>query len=201
MAQASVNYEHVAGGFADALCSISENVAFWEVELEIFRTKAVLEKVADFYAHVFVFLSTFMDWMTRKRRMRLLDSFNEKASSTFDSDIQALSEKAAAIRHIVEQSSRAEVRATRLTAEGTQVSLEGLARDVRVGLQGMARQQAEMEYTARRWAAMQEKANEERQRWVENPKGFEDRLLALIKHSLVDEARVFVRNEPAKAGR
>ena len=169
--------------------------------MQIFRTKAVLEKVADFYAHVFVFLSTFMDWMTRKRRMRLLDSFNENASSTFDSDIKTLSDKAAGIRHRVEQSSRAEARETRLTTEETRMGLEGLARDVRVGLQGMARQQAEMEYAARRWAVMQEKANEERKKWLEDPRSFEDRLLSLIKHSLADEVKRFVRDEPAKAGR
>lgn len=196
-----MNYEHVAGGFADALCSISENVAYLNAEMEIFRTKAVLEKVADFYAHVFVFLSTFMDWMTRKRRMRLLDSFNENAASTFDADIKTLGEKAADIRHLVEQSSRAEVRATRLIAEETRTSLEGLARDVRVGLQGMARQQAEMEYAAQRWAAMQEKAHEERRKLLEDPRNFEDRLLALITHSLVDEAKRFLRDDPAKAGR
>lgn len=198
-----MNHEHIAGGLADALCSISENVTYIEAELEIFQTKAVREKVADFYAHVFVFLSTFMEWMMKKRRSRLIDSFNEKASGDFDSDIHTLNEKSAAIRHLAEQSSRAEVRTTRLTAEGTQVSVEGLAedvKDIRVGLEGMARQQAEMEYVAKRWASVQQRSDEERMRWLEDPSGFERHLLAAIKNSLMDEALAFVRGELMKAG-
>ena len=197
-----MNYEHIAGGFAEALCSISENIAYVQVELEIFRTKLVLEKVADFYAHVFLFFSTFMEWVTKKRRTRLLDSFNDSATSTFDSDIKTLGDKAAEIRHLVEQSSRAELRSTRLTAEEMRMSIEGLTRDmrdIRVGLQGMARQQAEIEYAANTWAALQEKA-EERRRWLEDPSAFEARLVAAIKNSLLEEARQFVTNKPTKEG-
>lgn len=197
-----MNHEHIAEGLADALCSISENVTYIETEMEIFQTKAMREKVADFYAHVFVFLSTFMEWMIKKRRSRLIDSFNEKISGAFDSDINTLNDKSAAIRHLAEQSSRAEIRATRLTAEGTLLSIEGLAddvRDIRVGLQGMARQQAEMEYAVKHWASLQQRSDEEKRHWLEDPNGFEKHLLVAIKNCLMDEALAFVREEPLKA--
>lgn len=103
----------------------------------------MLEKVGDLYAHIFIFLSSYMDWMMRKRATRLLDSFNENLARKFELSIKNIHERSSAIRNLVAQSSRAEIRATRL-------QVEKLTGDYRVGQEGSARHQAEMEYFAAR---------------------------------------------------
>lgn len=108
-------------------------------DLDMFKTPAMLEHVADLYAHVFLFLSNFMDLVMRKRAKRLLDSFNENLNKKFEKDIKLINDKSARIRNLVEQGSRAELRDTRLT-------VEQLERDIRIGQEGEARHRAEMEH-------------------------------------------------------
>ncbi len=103
----------------------------------------MMQLVADFYAHIFVFLSDVMDWVTEKRRKRLLDSFNEDLFQKFDDQIARIRDKSGMIRNLAAQSSRAEQRVTTLT-------LEDLNRDVRLGIQGAERRHAEMVYFAER---------------------------------------------------
>ncbi len=97
----------------------------------------MLERVADLYAHIFLFLSGAMDWIMEKRHRRMLDSFNENFRKRFDDEVTAIKDKAEHIRSLAGQSSRAELRATRLI-------VEELERDLRLGLEGEARRQAEM---------------------------------------------------------
>jgi hypothetical protein len=69
----------------------------------------------------------------------MLDAFNESFSKRFDNEVGVIKHKAERIRNLGAQSSRAEVRVTR-------IALEDLHRDVRVGLVAGARQQAELQY-------------------------------------------------------
>lgn len=101
------------------------------------------ELVVDLYAHIFIFLGSVMDWILEKRFKRLVDSFNESLSKRFESEVKVIRRKAERIRDLAAQSSRAELRATRLT-------VEGIERDVRVGLVASAREQAEMNYRMKR---------------------------------------------------
>ena len=103
----------------------------------------MIQLVVDLYAHIFVFLSDVMDWVTEKRRKRLLDSFNESLFQKFEGQIDKIKYKSEMIRNRAAQSSRAEQRATRL-------ELEDLSRDVRLGLQGEERRHAEMTCFAQR---------------------------------------------------
>ncbi|KAK7413762.1 hypothetical protein QQX98_007329 [Neonectria punicea] len=157
---ASVNHERFAEGLAESLAAISEHIKEFKAELEIFRTTRVLEKVAELYAHIFLFLSNVMDAFMRKRYRKMLDSFNENIYKKFEDDIQKINAKASEIRSIVSQSSRAEVRHTR-------VQLERLDRDVRVGLQGDARHRAEMQEYASRIERELHQAQIERQELIE----------------------------------
>ncbi|CAJ2501363.1 Uu.00g042160.m01.CDS01 [Anthostomella pinea] len=154
--QASINHERMAEDLSEALCSISEYVVECKVELELFRTQAMMKLIADFYAHIFVFLSDVMDWIAEKRRRRLLDSFNENFYQKFEDKIETIKRKSEMIRNLAAQSSRAEQRATRLT-------LEELAKDVRVGLVGEERRHAEMTYFAERMERELLARQEERQ--------------------------------------
>jgi hypothetical protein len=101
----------------------------------------MMQLIADLYAHIFVFLSDVMGWITEKRRKRLLDSFNENFNQKFENQIEIIGNKSERIKNLAAQSSRAEQRVARL-------EIEDLARDVRVGLVDEARRQAEVAHMA-----------------------------------------------------
>lgn len=126
---------------SEALSSIGENITECKAELEIFHTMDMLERVAELYAHVFLFLSCIMDYLAKKSVMRLIDSFNENLCKKFQDEIKLINAKSALMRNIAARGSRAEVRATRLM-------VEDLGRDVRIGLEGEARNRAEMKHFA-----------------------------------------------------
>ncbi|KAI0514732.1 hypothetical protein F5B22DRAFT_610538 [Xylaria bambusicola] len=139
--QASVNHERISEDFSEALCTISEHVADCKVELEIYHTRAMKELIADLYAHIFIFLSDVMVWITEKKRRRLLDSFNEKFIQKFEKQLSMIKQKSERIKNLAAQCSRAEQRHVR-------AAVEDLAQDVRLGLTGQRRQEAEMAYYA-----------------------------------------------------
>lgn len=184
-----MNHERIAEGLATALVAISENVAECQAELQLFQTEAVAEKVSDLYAHVFIFLSSYMDWMMRKRATRLLDSFNENLFRKFELDIQKINERSAAIRNLVAQSSRAELRETRL-------HVESLVRDFRVGQEGEARHRAEMEYFATRIERELDMTRKERMQLEEEGRQVKE-LAAQLTHLLQERALQWVGDERA----
>ncbi|KAK2051879.1 hypothetical protein LY76DRAFT_556540 [Colletotrichum caudatum] len=138
---ASANHEKVVEGLSDSLSTIGEYVSDCAIDQELFQTEDMQKLIADLYSHIFLFLTTVMDWMMKKRRRRLLDSFNEDLLTVFEDDMEKIKTITKRIRNLAEQGSRAEVRSARST-------LEELARDVRVGLEGERRHQAEMRHHA-----------------------------------------------------
>ncbi|KAH8170875.1 phytanoyl-CoA dioxygenase family protein [Sarocladium implicatum] len=141
--KASVNHKRTAELLDEALTEICESVSECLVNAELFPTPDLVDKIADLYAHIFVFLSSYMDYLMRKRRTRLLDSFNENSSQNFDTERNRIKSKINVIRNLVQQGHYAEGRDTRLT-------VQQIAQDVRVGQEGNERHQAEMrDYAAR----------------------------------------------------
>lgn len=150
-----MNHEAVAEGLSQALASVSDNIIDCCRSLEIFDTTAMKQKIGDLYSLVFLLLSDVMDWFMKKRRNRFLDSFNENLYKKFEDRIKSINETSATIRNLAAQSSYAEGRATRLY-------LEELGQDLRAGLEGQARQRAEMEYHASTIARQIEQSRMER---------------------------------------
>ncbi|KAI0020195.1 hypothetical protein F4780DRAFT_743271 [Xylariomycetidae sp. FL0641] len=187
--KASVNHERIAEGLSDALCAISEHIVQCEAELDLFRTEAMVRLVADFYAHIFIFLSDAMDWIMEKRRKRLLDSFNENLYQKFEEQIDEIKSKSSRIREFAAHGSRAEVRVTRLIAEN-------LARDRRVGLEGQARHQAQMVYMAEQ---MQRGLNEHQKERQEDRLLYR-RLAERLDASLEDSGILWLRQMRAHYG-
>ncbi|KAI1644423.1 uncharacterized protein F4817DRAFT_346889 [Daldinia loculata] len=182
--QASVNHERIAEGLSEALCRISEHVYECKSELELFRTREMLELVADFYAHVFIFLSDTMDWISEKRRKRLLDSFNENFYKKFENQVETIRHKSDMIRNLAAQSSRAEQRVTRLV-------VEDLAQDIRLGLTGEERRHAETIYAAEKIEKELSEGRRERQLLREEERQFKqlaDRLTSMLQ----DKAMVWI---------
>ncbi|KAH7134107.1 hypothetical protein EDB81DRAFT_726007 [Dactylonectria macrodidyma] len=190
--QASVNHERFAEGLADSLASISEHIIECKAELEIFHTPKVVEKVAELYAHVFLFLSSVMDFLMRKRFSKMLDSFNENIYKRFEDDIQKINAKASVVRDVAAQSSRAEVRSTR-------EQLGRLDRDLRIGLQGDARHQAEMRDYATRIERELLKAQAERQELLEAGRQVKE-LTARLNFMLEEQGQASIVNQRAQLG-
>ncbi|KAK4227774.1 phytanoyl-CoA dioxygenase [Podospora fimiseda] len=190
--KASVNHERLAEDLADALCTISENVADCQAELEIFQTTAMLEKIADLYAHVFIFLSSYMDWIMRKRMTRLLDSFNENLFRKFEPDIKKITDRSNLIKSLVAQSSRAEVRATRL-------HVEDIKRDIRLGREGDARHWAEIEYYADRIERELIASRQERRELVEEGRQVKE-LTARLTQMLEERAMTWLGDQRLNVG-
>ncbi|OTB06590.1 hypothetical protein M426DRAFT_72113 [Hypoxylon sp. CI-4A] len=190
--QASVNHERIAEGLSEALCRISEHVVECRSELQMFQTQTMMELVADFYAHIFVFLSDTMDWISEKRRRRLLDSFNENFYQKFESQVETISRKSDTIRNLAARSSRAEQRVTRLT-------VEDLAKDVRLGLTGEERRHAETVYMAEKIERELLEGRRERQRLREDGEHFKqlaDRLTTMLQ----DKALVWIGDMRSTSG-
>ncbi|KAI3321962.1 hypothetical protein HD806DRAFT_502412 [Xylariaceae sp. AK1471] len=182
--QASVNHERIAEGLSESFCTISEYVVDCQTELEMFRTKAMMELIADLYAHIFVFLSDVMEWITEKRRKRLLDSFNENFNRKFEDQIEAIRNKSDRIKNLAAQSSRAEQRVSRL-------EVEDLARDVRVGLVSEARRHAEVAYMAEILERELSESRKERQLLRDDTQNFK-RLGEKIINMLQDKAMSWI---------
>jgi len=137
----------------------------------------MLESIVDLYEHIFLYLSSVMDWITEKKYRRMLDSFNENLSKRFSDEIAQISHKAKMLRRRAEYSSRAEVRSTRL-------GYEELRKDMRVGLDGIDRYFAEIQHSEER---ISRELREDRRHRDE----FEARLMKLagpVKHLLTMRA-------------
>ncbi|KAF3801311.1 hypothetical protein GCG54_00005467 [Colletotrichum gloeosporioides] len=139
--QASTNHEKIAEGLSESLCIVSQYVNNCKPDLQLFNMEDMQTLIANLYAHIFLLLTSIMDWMMKKRIKRLLDSFNEDLPSVFDNEMGKIKDISDRIRNLASQKNRAELRSTRLTAES-------IARDVRAGLEGDKRHQAEMKHYA-----------------------------------------------------
>ncbi|KAI1124220.1 hypothetical protein F5Y10DRAFT_250067 [Nemania abortiva] len=179
--QASVNHERISEGLSEALCTISEHVAECETELELYHTTEMMRLIADLYAHIFIFLSDVMGWITEKKGRRLLDSFNETFFQKFEDKIGMIKQKSENIRNLAAQCSRAEQRFVR-------VAVEDLTQDIRLGLMGQKRQEAEMVYHAERIEKELYESRKERQQLREDGRNFRllaDRLINMLESGAI----------------
>lgn len=153
-----MNHQKVVEGFVENLCSISDHVKDIQVDKILYDTDAMVQAISKFYSHIFLYLETVMDWILKKSRTRLIASFNENLTDRFENDIKRIRSSAEAIRNLAQQSSRAEVRYHRQEAESGY-------RDIRLGLHGVERQNAEIMHTLedmkRRQAQMEEYRRQE----------------------------------------
>lgn len=190
--EASANHERIADGLSESLLRIGQNITACTTDLEMFKTPIMLEHVSELYGLVFLFLSTFMDWFAKKRRYRILDSFNENLAQKFEDEVKAVTQKATLIRELVEQNSRAEVRETRTGVDYLKAGVDGLRRDVRAGLEGSSRQRAELSYYGAKFADEFQQAKEERKQ--------NRQLITQLTQLLRQNADSFLRNQPLSTG-
>lgn len=155
----------------------------------MYHNKQMMQLIADFYAHIFVFLSDVMSWITEKKRRRLLDSFNEKFFEKFEHQISTITQRSERIRNFAAQCSRAEQR-------HISAAVEDLRQDIRLGLTGQKRHEAEMAYHAEMIARELYEGRKERQRLMEDRENY--RLLAdQLKQMLTDKAITWIKDTRA----
>lgn len=116
----------------------------------------MIEAISEFYGHVFLYLSSVMEWIMEKRRTRFIASFNENLVERFEDNVRRISQSAERIRNLAQQSSRAEARYHRLETEHAN-------RDIRLGLRGLARQNAEIKHDLEVMKRQQAQIEEDRQ--------------------------------------
>lgn len=112
------------------------------VDIKLFRTQLMIQRISEFYGQVFLFLSSIMDWIMEKRRKKLLKSFSESLGDVFEKDLERIVRRAARIRILAEQSSRAELQFVRHKVESLSQGVE----DMRLGSTGLARERAERQH-------------------------------------------------------
>lgn len=144
-----MNHEKIAEGLSAALCEIGEQVRDSTSELHLFPTEQMQRLISDLYAHIFLFLTSVMEWIMQKKYKRLIDSFNQNFIGRFKTEIDTIKNHAERIRQLAAQASRAETRVVRLTGEDMGEEIRELRRDIRVGLEEIARERAEAAYRDR----------------------------------------------------
>lgn len=172
--QASANHEKIAEGLAEGLCTVSEHIEDTDRDLRLSKSDDMLQLVADLYEHVFLFLSSVMDWIMEKRFRRLLDSFSENFNDRFEVEIRRINKKAERIRTFATQSLMAETRVTRLL-------VEGLDRDIRLGMDGDQRHRADMQLFAERIERQLSRAEETRRLQDENMRKLGGSVVVLLE--------------------
>lgn len=172
--QASANHEKIAEGLGEGLCTISEHIEDTDRDLKLSKSDDMLQLVASLYEHVFLFLSSVMDWMMENRFRRLLDSFSENFNDRFQDEIHRINKKSERIRTFATQSLMAETRVTRLV-------VEGLDRDIRLGLDGDKRHKADMQLFAERIERQLLKAEEDRRFQDENMRKLGGAVVVLLQ--------------------
>lgn len=141
-----MNHEKIIEGISQAFNEIGDHVRDCTSELDLFPTEQMQGRISDLYAHIFLFLTSIMDWIMQKRYKRMLDSFNQNFMERFKVDIDLIKSHAERVRQLAAQASRAEVRVSRLTADN---EFRALRNDLRIGLEEIARTRAEIAYRDR----------------------------------------------------
>lgn len=136
--------------------------------MEQFKTQRMIKAVSRLYSHIFILLSDLLGYCSKSSAKRLLDSFNDRIYEEHEEKIGEIRKLGAQVKEIAAQGSRAELRATRIIGEDTNLSVEDLRQDVRIGREGQARFEAELldrvERMDRKMARMMEQKNEASER-------------------------------------
>lgn len=120
-----------------------------EKELEIYKTGDMQKKVANFYAHVFLFLQDTMEWYLKKQRTKVLDAFREDFFTHFEDEINNIKRFSTEIQREAHRCAMGETRSIRLTAERIEDIINTGQADLRLALDGLSRENADIKHDQR----------------------------------------------------
>jgi hypothetical protein len=160
------------------------HVVACEKELVVYKTEAMQRLVGNFYAHLFLFLEDTIEWYLKKQRLRILDAFRENFFTHFEKEILNIKDLSYQIRRQAQLSTMGEIRSVRQTVEGVEDmigSIIGGQIDVRIALDGISREQANIKYNSEKMLLLQEQEREDARRLhLESAQRMEDMKSSLI---------------------
>lgn len=128
--QASVTHEGIVKDLFDALYDMNRHIDECAIDIKLYPTNELKQKVANLYAEIFSFLGDISQWIMTKKRKRFTASFNEGLRSEFQDKIAAIHAKSQIVKNHAAQSGRVEGRLTRLTAEQSSLDIKNLELNV-----------------------------------------------------------------------
>ncbi|KAF8846683.1 hypothetical protein BDZ45DRAFT_608575, partial [Acephala macrosclerotiorum] len=171
---ATSNYEKIARGLGEALSKISVHVVACEKEVRLHQTKAIQEKIALLYAHVFLFLGDTMDWYLKKPRLKLRDAFRENFYEQFEDLIVTIQDHSKDVLREANLSSMAETKQIRKTTEDILKEFRSAQVDGRLSIDEVSREQAEIKHRIEQLRLeMQREGEERRQLQLDGPQWME----------------------------
>ncbi|KFX93903.1 hypothetical protein O988_06577 [Pseudogymnoascus sp. VKM F-3808] len=142
---ASSNHEKIALGLGDALSKMSAHIVACEKEVRLHQTKAIQEKIALLYAHVFLFLEDTMKWYLKKPHLRFRDSFRQNFfDQEFKDMIITIQDHSEIVQREARLISMAETKQIKLMGEETLERLRLGLVDERLSTDSNSREQAEL---------------------------------------------------------
>ena len=119
-------------------------------ETELVKSEETQAAVAKFYTATFLFYSDAIRWFRSSSTKKVWHSLDEKFSERFKGPLADIQRLSRLVQRATSRGSGAEIRVTRLVAETTN-------EDVRAGLEGVAREQAELRESTAQLGVRQEK--------------------------------------------
>jgi len=173
------------------LSKLSAHVVACEREVSLHRTKAMQEKIALLYAHVFLFLEETMRWYQKKPRLKLRDTLRENFYNQFEDRIVNIQDLSRDVLREANLSSMAETRQVRLTTDDTLVELRMGQVDTRLFMDGVSRKQADIKLQLDQLSLdVQRDGEARRQLEINGPKWLEE-----FRNSLFSQIASGVRQE------
>lgn len=125
--QASVTHELIVQDFLDALCDMSRHIEDCVVDIDLYQTDDMKQKVAELYAEIFSVLGDISKWIMAKKRKRFTSAFNESLRDEFQAKIDSINARSLQVKNLAAQKGRVDVRLTRTIAEKSIVETQSLA--------------------------------------------------------------------------
>lgn len=177
-----------------------------EKEVRLHQTKAIQEKIALLYAHVFLFLGDTMKWYLKKPRLKLRDAFRENFYEQFEDVIVTIQDHSRAILREANLSSMARTKQIGLSVEEILAEVKLGNADGRLSLDRVSREQAEIQHRINQLRLeMQREGEERRQLELNSPQWMEafrnklaSQIASGIRHELLGIAQEALDNRHSR---
>src|SRR5690349_24738863 len=122
----------------------------------------MLEKIANLYAHIFLYLQDTMEWYQKRVRSHIRDAFRQNFFDKFESTIVNIQNLSQDLLREANVSSMAEIRQVRLTTEETLDEVKFGQFDTRLSMDKVSRELAEIKFQYEQLQLAQQREAEER---------------------------------------
>ena len=150
MRQASVNHRRSIEDLTAALKDVNDEAQACVADSDLVQSEATQVAIAKFYIATFLFYGDAIKWFQSSSAKKVWHSLDDNFSERFKRPLAEIKRLSGLVQRAASSGSGAEVRVTRL-------AIEDATEDVRVGLQGLARDNAELRQMHAQMLTEQEK--------------------------------------------